>query len=161
MHFRRKSAGEYFQLKAVRLYQPESVLQERLAGGVEELAAYCNTLAWVGKEYFGRLGRDFGSMGILIAVGIKPGKRTRLWCEEVDGNITPHTWQVFVQLLEGAGKNVVPTVSDPVACALECLLGLGPSAGFPIGPDVWGQAARSAGRELSVPDDIFEIVFPD
>ena len=101
-----------------------------------------------------------GSMGVLIVVGKRPGKRTRLWCDQVDGDIPPDVWQVFVELFEGAGQDVLPTVSGPVACALECLLGSGPSADFPIGPNAWHQAARSAGRDLSIPDDLFEVVFP-
>ena len=173
MRFRRKSgqgppqqppvatSGEYFQLGALRLFQPDSTLQERLPSGVTDLAAYCKTLTWVGTEYFGRLGQDFGSMGVLIAVGIKPGKRIRLWCEQIDGDITPDVWQVFVELLEGAGQNVLPTASGPVACALECLLGAGPSSGFPIGPSIWQEAARSAAKHLVIPDDLFEVVFPD
>ena len=99
-------------------------------------------------------------MGVLIVVGIRPSKRTRLWCDQVDGDIPPDVWQVFVELLQGAGQDVLPTVSGPVACALECLLGSGPSADFPIGPNAWHQAARSAGRDLSIPDDLFEVVFP-
>jgi hypothetical protein len=155
MRFRRKSvegppehpsvaiSGDYFQLGLVRLYQPDSILIERLPEPAQ-LASYCKTLTWVGTEYFGRLGQDFGSMGILIAVGIKPGQRIRLWCEQVDGDIPPDVWQVFVELLEGAGQDVLPTVSGPVACALECLLGAGPSTGFPIGPNIWAEAARTA-----------------
>ena len=99
-------------------------------------------------------------MGVLIVVGIRPSKRTRLWCDQVDGDIPPDVWQVFVELFEGAGQDVLPTVSGPVACALECLLGSGPSADFPIGPNAWQQAARSARRDLSIPDDLFEVVFP-
>ena len=173
MRFRRKSvegpsqqppatiSSQYFQLGALRLYQPESILQERLRSGVAELGAYCKALAWVGEEYFGQLGQDFGSMGVLIVVGIKPGKRVRLWCEQVDGDIQPDIWQVFVQLLEGAGQNVLPTVLGPVACALECLLGTGPSTGFPMGPSIWREAARSAAETLTIPDALFEVVFPD
>ena len=100
-------------------------------------------------------------MGVLIVVGIKPGKRVRLWCEQVDGDIQPDIWQVFVQLLEGAGQNVLPTVLGPVACALECLLGTGPSTGFPMGPSIWREAARSAAETLTIPDALFEVVFPD
>lgn len=172
MRFRRKYAGgppqqppavgsgEYFQLGALRLYQPESVLQERIPSGPAELAAYCKTLAWVGREYLGRLGQDFGSTGVLIVVGVKPGKRIRLWCEQIDGDIPPEIWQV-VELLDGAGQDVLPTVSGPVACALECLLGGGPSTGFPIDPIIWQEAARSAGGTLLIPDALFEVVFPD
>jgi hypothetical protein len=152
---------EYFRLGALRLYQPDSTLQERFPGGVADLAAYCKTLTWVGTEYFDRLGQEFGSMGILIAVGIKPGKRIRLWCEQVDGDITTDVWQVLVELLEGAGQNVLPVTSGPVACALECLLGAGPSSGFPVVPSIWQEAGRSAAKRLVIPDDLFEIVFPD
>jgi hypothetical protein len=172
MRFRRKSvegppqhppaatSGDYFQLGLVRLYQPDAILKERLPEPAK-LASYCKTLTWVGTEYFGRLGQDFGSMGILIAVGIKPGQRIRLWCEQVDGDIPPDVWQVFVELLEGAGQNALLTVSGPVACALECLLGAGPSTGFPLGPSIWAEAARTAGRDFQIPDTLFEVVFPD
>jgi hypothetical protein len=172
MRFRRKSvegppqhppaatSGDYFQLGQVRLYQPDAILKERLPEPAK-LASYCKTLTWVGTEYFGRLGQDFGSMGILIAVGIKPGQRIRLWCEQVDGDIPPDVWQVFVELLEGAGQNVLPAVSGPVACALECLLGAGPSTGFPLGPSIWAEAARTAGRDFQIPDTLFEVVFPE
>jgi hypothetical protein len=155
------ASGEYFRLGLLRLYQPESTLRERLPGGAVDLAAYCKTLTWVGTEYFGRLGRDFGSMGVLIAVGIKPGKRNRLWCEQIDGDITPDVWEVFVELLEGAGQGVLPDASGPVVCALECLLGAGPASGFPLAPRIWQEAGRSATRPLVIPDDLFEIVFPD
>jgi hypothetical protein len=71
MRFRRQSVkgspphplaatcGEYFQLGQVRLYQPDSVLQERLPEPAK-LASYCKTLTWVGTEYFGGLGQNFG-----------------------------------------------------------------------------------------------------
>ena len=59
------------------------------------LAAYVDTLVRVGRDYFGQLGQDFGSMGVLIVVGIRPSKRTRLWCDQVDGDIPPDVWQVF------------------------------------------------------------------
>jgi len=55
----------------------------------------------------------------------------------------------------------LPAVSGSLACALECLLGAGPSTGFPLGPRIWAEAARTAGRELRIPDTLFEVVFPD
>jgi hypothetical protein len=135
------TSGEYFQPGVVRLYQPDRILKKRLPpGGPAEIAAYIKTLDRVSREYFGPLGQDFGSMGILIAVGIKPGKRVRFWCEQIDGDIPAEVWQAFVELLEGAGQEALPTVSGPVAWALEYLLGAGPSTGFPIGPSVWSNA---------------------
>jgi hypothetical protein len=46
------------------------------------------------------------------------------------------------------------------AFALECLLGAGPE-GFPMGPAARQQAARQYDGPLGVPDELFEIVFPD
>ena len=70
MRFRRKSvegspehppaatSGDYFQLGLVRLYQPDSILKERLPEPAQ-LASYCKTLTRVGTEYFGRLDERF------------------------------------------------------------------------------------------------------
>jgi len=154
-------AVDYFRLGAVRLLQPEEVLASRLPDGVAEVAAYCNTLAWVGSEYFGRLGRDFGSLGVLITVGIKPNRRTKLWCEVVDGEIPDDVWDVFVGLLRGAGDKIRPEVTAAVALTLECLLGAGPSITFPVTPAAWEQAISLNTRGLGVPDELFEIVFAD
>ena len=154
-------SSDYFRLAQVRLHQPDYVLTARLPAGTAELAAYCKTLAWVGSEYFGGLGRDFGSLGVLIVAGIKPNRQTKLWCDVVDGDIPDDVWKVFVELLGGAGRNVRPAVTDPVACALECVLGAGPSIAFPLGPAAWQQAAAQHESGLAVPDELFELVFPD
>jgi hypothetical protein len=152
------STAEYFRLGGMRLYQPDDVLATRLPNGVGELAAYCKTLAWVGTEYFGRLGRDFGSLGVLIVVGIKPHRRTRIWCESVEGVVPSDAWDVFVDLLDGAGENVWPTVTKPVAFALECVLGAGPSNGFPMVPKAWQEAIADRGGRVTVPDELFGLV---
>jgi hypothetical protein len=150
----------YFRLGGARLYQPDGVLQERLVDGTGRLAAYVKTLAWVGSQYFGGLARDFGSMGVLIGVGVLPGERTRLWCETVDGSLPEDIWRAFVDLLEGAGANVRPQVTGPVAFAIEGLLGAGPTIPFPEIPSSWRDAAMTAAEPLSVPDGLFPLIFP-
>lgn len=156
-------AGDpYFRLGGMRLYQPDDELAVRLPQGVGEVAAYAKTLAWVGTEYFGRLQRDFGSLGVLMAVGVKPGRKTMVWAEAVDGAIPPDVWDPFVGLLVGAGSGVWPTVNAPVAFALECVMGAGPTTAFPEIPRVWVEAARGTGGTdpLAIPDDLFTFVFP-
>jgi hypothetical protein len=158
---RAASVGEV-RVGHIRLYQPDPVLATRLPNGVGELAAYINTLKSVANEYFGGLASEFGSLGMLVVVGIKPGRRVKFWCEQVEGDLPPAVWDVFVELLEGAGEDVRPTVTGPVAFAIEFLLGAGPQGGFPIGPAAWQQTAAEAGHgSLAVPDGIFETVFPD
>jgi hypothetical protein len=153
--------GEQFQARAVRLYQPDRELDERIPDGMAEVAAYIKALELASEQYFSRLGRDFGSMGILVAVGIKPHRRTRLWCEQVGGGIPPDLWQAFAETLDSAGEDVRPFVAGPVALALQWSLGAGPATGFPKLPSAWMQAASSAPRPPSVPDELFDIVFPD
>jgi hypothetical protein len=70
-------------------------------------------------------------MGILVAVGIKPGGRTRPWCEQVDGELPPDVWEALAETLDNAGESVRPSVVGPVAFALEWSLGAGPTGGFP------------------------------
>jgi hypothetical protein len=151
----------YFRLGRIRLYQPDVVLEARLPGGVDELSGYCKTLVSVGTQYFGQLGTDYGSLGALIVVGIRPGKRVRLWCDRVEGDLPPDVWDAFVESLRSVDDGLYPSVAQPVAFALECLLGRGPSGGFPIGPSAWEQVANQHDRPLGVPDELFEIVFPD
>lgn len=155
------SGSDYFRLAQVRLYQPDTVLSGRLPNGTGELAAYCKTLAWVGSEYFGRMRQDFGSLGILIVIGVQPPRRTKLWCDVIGGEFPTDVWDVFVELLGGAGENVRPTVTQPVACALECVLGSGPSDEFPAVPTAWREAIAQQNREVSVPDELFAFVFPN
>ncbi|MEV0897073.1 hypothetical protein [Actinoplanes sp. NPDC049802] len=149
----------YFKMGGVRLYLPDEEFGRRLGGGTAELSAYIKTLAWAGEQYFGRLGRDFGSLGVLIAVGIKPERQVKLWCEVVGGQIPGDVWSTFVDLLDGAGVNVRPQVTAPVAFAIEGILGNGP-ASFPDAPTAWIAAAQGHGQGVSVPEGIFEIVFP-
>jgi hypothetical protein len=79
-------------MSRVRLYLPDDEFGRRLVGGTAEITAYIQTLAWVATQYFGRLGRDFGSLGVLIALGIKPERKVKLWCEVVGGQIPDDVW---------------------------------------------------------------------
>ncbi|WP_166380668.1 hypothetical protein [Catellatospora methionotrophica] len=154
-----ESSAPYFRMGGVRLYLPDEEFGRRLGAGTAEISAYIQTLAWVGGQYFGRLGRDFGSLGVLVAVGIKPERHVKLWCEVVGGHIPDDVWSPFVELLDGAGADVRPQVSAPVAFAIEGILGNGP-ASFPDLPAAWIAAVQEHGQSVPVFDHLFEIVFP-
>ena len=154
-------ATTYFQVSGVRLYLPDEELGVRLIGGTVRLAAYIKTLRWVCTEYFEKLGRDFGSIGIFITVGVKPGGRIRLWCEPVGGEIDVESWTALVGLLDGAGSNVRPLVSRPIAFAIEGRLGDGPEVPFPGVPRVWIDAMAGSKSPVGIPDEMFQLVFPD
>ncbi|MGW7687271.1 hypothetical protein ACWGID_41400 [Kribbella sp. NPDC054772] len=154
-------APPYFQLAAARLYQPDAVLAERLPGGTGELAAYIKTLVWVGTEYFSHYAGAFGSLGLLVAVGIKPSGHTRIWCDPIAGTLPTDVASTFADLLTGAGANGRPQVTAPVALALETHLGNGPSSPFPEIPATWQSAAQSAPSPLTIPDDLLKLIWPN
>lgn len=106
-----------FQLAGARLYQPDDELAIRLPNGTAALSGYIQTLAWVCSEYIRLLNQDLGSFGVLIGIGIRPGRNVRLWCEQVGDGLSPDHWAKLVELLDGAGENVWPDVTAPVALA--------------------------------------------
>jgi hypothetical protein len=115
-------------------------------------------------EYFGYYAQPtpaFGSMGLLVAAGIKPAGRTRVWLETVDGTLPADVQSTLVELLNGAAPNARPRATAPVAFALEGRLGSGPRAAFPEVPLLWQSTARQAEHPLSIPDGLFAEVFPD
>jgi hypothetical protein len=100
-----------------------------------------------GHELLSRLAQDLGSMGIFIAIGIKPSRRVRLWCERVGGTLPEDVWPVLTELLDGAGTAVRgtavrPKVTAPVEFALEGLVGAGQSTGFLEGRPIPAQPSR-------------------
>ena len=68
------------------------MLQERLSSGLPELAAYIKTLVWVGTEYFGVSAVTLGPIGLLIAVGVRPNRPTKLYGEIVSGDLPEGAW---------------------------------------------------------------------
>jgi hypothetical protein len=156
-----ESSDPIFRLGSIRLYQPEDELRVRLPDGVGGVAAYAQNLTWTCNEFLGRLGQDVGSLGIFIAVGVKPSSEIRLWCEQIGGSLPEGAWPVLTELLEGAGTAVRPQVTAPFAFALEGLVGDGPSNGFPEYPRAWVDAVVQSDEHVSVPDGLFDLVFTD
>ena len=71
------------ELHAVRLYLPDEELRHRLGDDAQPLGDYIKALVQVAKDYLERSPQP-DAKGMLIAVGIKPGKRSRAWCEAVE-----------------------------------------------------------------------------
>lgn len=153
------SGASSCQMTSVRLYQPDDELAVRLPEGTGELGGYIRSLAWVCSEYVRLLNQDLGSFGLFIGVGIRPEHRIRLWCEQVGGSLPSGHWPQLVGLLEGAGQNSLPRVTAPVALAIECSVGHGPTNGFPEVPSSWADVVRSVGEPATIPDGLFELVF--
>jgi hypothetical protein len=146
------------QLNQLRLYIPVPELPNRVAD-VKLLAAYIKALEKVASEYVGKAEKP-KAKGLLIAVGIKSDKKTRVWCQAVDGDASNE----FLRKLEKelAKIETIELKKSPMAFGMEMkLFGQVPKR-FPEYPDVWLEAAKKTDSKLLIPpDDLFKLIWPD
>jgi hypothetical protein len=104
------------ELNSARLYLPDEKLRARMGNDATPMAEYIEGLKeasnafWAGRE-------PASAKGLLIAIGVKPGKSARVWCEPVEGEIPKEV----LSSCERALEEVVPldVREGPVAFALE------------------------------------------
>jgi hypothetical protein len=98
--------------------------------------------------------------GLLVAVGIKEGRRTKVWCQVIEGELpTP-----LLRTLERELSDVesVALKQGPAAVGLKFALNGKTPAAFPAAPDRWTDAAQSTrSKKIIPPDDLFKIIWPD
>src|SRR5262245_64762654 len=75
------------ELHSVRLYLPDEEMRRRL-GDARALGNYIKALVEVAKDYLERSPQP-DAKGMLIAVGIKPEKRSRVGWDLGEGEIAP------------------------------------------------------------------------
>jgi hypothetical protein len=147
-----------FEHKQLRLYVPIPELPKRIGDDVEPLAKYVKSLdgpiqRWVEKE-------KPQAKGLLIAIGIKAGKKSRAWCQSVDGEIPA---EALRRLEAELGK--VPTIDikkEPVAFGMEVMLRGQRIEKFPEYPTVWLDALKKSKIELIIPpDELFKVIWAD
>jgi hypothetical protein len=97
--------------------------------------------------------------GLLIAIGIKPGKKVRVWCEAVEGSLSDELLNKLAVELEK-----IPTLEikkGPVAFALSGALWGRAVRELPRMPSSWAKASAASKKELSVPDGLFKVIWRD
>jgi tetratricopeptide (TPR) repeat protein len=147
-----------FEHKQIRLYVPIPDLPRRIGEDVEPLANYIKALdqpiqKWLEKE-------QPQAKGLLIAVGIKAGKKSRAWCQSVGGEIPADALQ---RLEKELGKvETITLKKDPVAFGMEIILRGQMAERFPEYPAVWLDALKkSKGTVIVPPDELFKVIWPD
>lgn len=151
----RKNGAE---LNSVRLYLPDNELRRRLGDDVTPLANYIQALVQATKEHFAK-SPEPQAKGLLIAVGVKLGKRSRAWCEPVEGKMPATDLSELETALEK-----VPSINvkeGPIAFAIEIRLGAAEVKQFPVFPTAWSDASKSPSKPLMIPDDLFKVIWPD
>jgi tetratricopeptide (TPR) repeat protein len=142
----------------IMLYVPTPELPKRLGEDVEPLGDYINALdvpirKWIAAE-------KPQAQGLLVAVGIKKGKKSRAWCQAVEGEIPADALQRLEQELAK-----VPTIelsNEPVAFALQIVFPEKQVEKFPDFPQVWIDAMKNSQEKVIVPPDgLFKIIWPD
>src|SRR5262245_45133867 len=74
------------ELNSVRLYVPIPLLPERFGDDAEPIGDYIKSLQQRTDEILSKE-KPPEAKGLLVAVGIKSKRNTRIWCEAVDGEI--------------------------------------------------------------------------
>lgn len=147
------------ELNQLRLYVPIPQVEERFGTDIKPLAAYIRALEKRAAEILAEE-KPPKAKGLLIAVGMKSKKSTRIWCEAVEGEASPE----LLQLLESElGKvEAFDLKKAPAAFAMEVNLFGQKPAKYPEFPQSWVEAAKRDKTILLLPpDELFKSIWPD
>jgi hypothetical protein len=145
-------------LNRVRLYLPDAALRQRLGDDASPLADYSKSLHKETAAYWDRAEKP-KAKGLFVVVGMKPGKKARVWCEAVDGEIPP---EALTKLEKKLGDlPAVAVKQGPIAFAVEMKLWGRTPEKFPEMPKTWVEAAKMSKEPLMIPDGLFKVVWPD
>ena len=146
-------------LNSLRLYVPIPQLEDRFGKDIEPLAKYIKALEKRAGDVLANE-KPPKAKGLLIAVGIKSKKVTRVWCEGVDGDVPAELLQTLEKEL--AKVEAVDLQKGPAGFAMEVnLFGQKPDK-YPEFPRSWVEAAKKSKTKLLLPpDDLFKSIWPD
>ncbi len=147
------------ELSQLRLYVPNPEMPKRVGNDVKPLVSYIKALEKAAADCLAgeKLPK---AKGLLIAVGVKPGKKARVWCEGVEGEIPAPVLRKLEREL--AKVEAIPVKGGPVAFGMEVRLNGQRVGRFPEFPAAWLEAARRSGTKLLVPpDELFKVIWPD
>jgi len=146
-------------LNQLRLYVPIPDLENRFGKDIEPLAGYIKSLEKRAGEILSKE-KQPKAKGLLIAVGIKSKKDTRIWCEAVEGEAPVELLQLLEKEL--AKIEAVDLKKGPAGFAMEVnLFGQKPDK-YPEFPQSWVDAAKKSKTKLLIPpDDLFKSIWPD
>jgi hypothetical protein len=145
-------------LNSVRLYLPDETLRQRLGDNVSPLGEYIKLLQKETAAFCDKAEKP-KAKGLLITVGVKPGKKARVWCDAVDGEVPAETLAQLEKKLEEVAP--VAIKHGPIAFAVEIKLWGQKPEKFPEMPKAWKEAAKKSKEPLLIPDGLFKAIWPD
>ena len=149
---------QFVEINQVRLYQPDAVLKDRVGDDSAPLARYMSGLATTLALSLKKPDHS-APKGLLVVVGVKPGKKSKVWCDAVEGEIPADE---LAQLEKKLAADPPIAVKDgPIAFAIEFRLWHEKPEKFPEAPKAWTAAMKKSERTISVPDGLFKVIWPD
>jgi len=100
------------------------------------------------------------AQGLLVAVGLKTNRRSKVWCQAVEGAMPA----ALMKTLERELGKVEPVTlkAGPAGFGLKFALNDKTPSAFPSAPERWTDAAESTrSKTIIPPDDLFRILWPD
>ena len=144
------------QSVGIRLYLPDAVLDQRIEPA--KLAAYIHALE---RQLIGTcILQDLSpAKGLLIAIGARPGKTSRVWCEVLEGDLPAELVADIAADMQGLPVPVIE--GGPIAFAFHIQIQEDDPPVFPDVPAAWLRAANALGVGGINPDAIFATLWPD
>lgn len=145
-----------FETDPIFLYQPDAPLRARL-GSADDLVAYIKRIQAAGRTFFAS---EQTPETLDVVVGVKPGKKVRVWLVSSRRTSEDKTLVVLRKKLEAIPPCAVHR--GPIAFALRWTIAGGGAAkkdGTIPMPKEWREAAP--GKNVLVPDGVFERIWPN
>ena len=141
------------------LYVPTPQVEARFGADPQPMADYVNAL----KARAGAIlaeAEPSTARGLLVAVGLKAGRRSKVWCQPIEGTMPA----ALVKTLERELGEIEPIAlkAGPAGFGLKFGLNGKTPIEFPKVPERWNDAAQSSRSKMVIPpDDLFKILWPD
>ncbi len=142
------------ELNQIRLYLTDEVFSERVGGDVTALTNYIKALQKESAIFWEKVEQP-NAKGLLIAVGVKPGNKAKVWCDFIDGKIPK---DMIAKLEKKLTEVPAIAVKKPIAFGLELKLWGQTPDKFPVFPQAWVEVSKDP---LMIPDELFPVIWPD
>jgi|GEM_PF-1754508 len=141
------------------LYVPTPQLEARFGTDPKPLGDYVNELKARVNAILAET-EPVGAKGLLVAVGLKTDRRSKVWCQAIEGSIPAALLKTLEREL--ADIEAIALKAGPAGFGLKFgLNGQSPDT-FPKVPERWSDAAQSTRSKMLIPpDDLFKILWPD
>jgi hypothetical protein len=146
------------EINTVRLYLPETEFKRRVGEDPNPLTDYIRRLA-IEAEAFWQNRVEPTAGGVLAAIGVGPGRESRSWCEAVSGEMPAEELRALEEQLDSISPLIVQ--HGPIAFGIELRLAGKAGFDFPMFPSAWSESAQKAGRPVTIPDGLFELIWPE